>query len=131
MTYVSDNYTSYSAPSRLILYLNCSNNNCANTVLDEFTKAVLKFHLPSRVHSDHGTENVLVGQYMLEKRDSNRGSIITGPSVHNQRTERLWRDVYSGVIKLYYRLFYYMEDSSLLDPINERQLYALHYIILP
>lgn len=117
--------------SRLIVYLNCSDNNRASTVLDEFTKAVLKFHLPSRVRSDHGTENVSVAQYMLEKRGSNRGSIITGPSVHNQRIERLWRDVFSGVIKLYYRLFYYMEDTHLLDPINEHHLYALHYIFLP
>uniref|UniRef100_A0A1X7VTM6 Integrase catalytic domain-containing protein n=1 Tax=Amphimedon queenslandica TaxID=400682 RepID=A0A1X7VTM6_AMPQE len=117
--------------SRLIVYLNCSDNNRASTVLDAFTKAVLKFHLPSRVCLDHGTENVLVAQYMLEKRGSNRGSIITGPSVHNQRVKRLRRDVFSGVIKLYKRLFYYMEDTHILDPINERHLYALHNIFLP
>ncbi|XP_019861672.1 PREDICTED: uncharacterized protein LOC109590193 [Amphimedon queenslandica] len=117
--------------SRLIVYIKCSTNNSANTVLQEFTKAVCKYHLPSRVRSDQGTENLLVAQYMLENRGANRGSIITGPSVHNQRIERLWRDVFSGVIKVFYRLFYFMEEQLLLDPNNEQHLYALHYIYVP
>ena len=32
---------------------------------------------------------------------------------------------------LYYRLFYQMEYHDLLDPTNEKHLYALHYIYLP
>ena len=71
----------------MIVYLKCSTNNYSRTVLEEFTKAVEKFHLPSRVCSDQGTENVQVAQYMLENRGVNRGSIITGPSVHNQRID--------------------------------------------
>ena len=58
-------------------------------------------------------------------------SIITGPSVHNKRIERLWRDVFGGVIKLYYRLFYYLEEQHLLNPNNEHHLYALHYVYIP
>ena len=116
--------------SRMIVYLKCSTNNYSRTVLEEFTKAVEKFHLPSRVRSDQGTENVQVAQYMLENRGVIRGSIITGPSVHNQRIERLWRDVFSGVIQVFYRLFYYLEERQMLDPINEHHLYALHYTYL-
>ena len=100
---------------RLIVYAKCSTNNLASTVFEEFTKAVHTFSLPSRVCSDQGTENVLVAQYMLERRGADRGSIITGPSVHNQRIERLWRDLHSGVTKLYYRLFYFMEEQGILD----------------
>ena len=117
--------------SRLIVYLRCSTNNCATTVLQEFTKAVYKYNLPSRVQSDQGTENILVAQYILENRGVNRGSIIAGSSVHNQRIERLWRDVFSGVIKLFYRLFYFLEEQQLLDPNDEKHLYALHYIFGP
>ena len=32
---------------------------------------------------------------------------------------------------LFYRLFYYMEQNDLLDPINENRLFALHYVYLP
>jgi hypothetical protein len=44
-----------------------------------------------------------------------------------QRIERLWRDVYTGVLNFYYKLFYYMEDNGILDHLNDRHLAALHY----
>ena len=34
------------------VYLRCSNNNEASTVLDEFLAAVAVYGLPSRVHCD-------------------------------------------------------------------------------
>ena len=45
--------------------------------------------------------------------------MLVGKSVHNQRIERLWRDVYVGVIKFYHDLFLYMEAIGVLDPDDE------------
>ena len=56
--------------------------------------------------------------------------MITGSSVHNQRVERLHRDVTSGVLKSYINEFYGMETSGLLDPVNEVHLLSLHLVYL-
>ena len=117
--------------SRLIVYLKCSTNNRASTVYELFLEAIQQYHLPSRVRSDQGRENILVAQHMIEHRGAERKSIITGSSVHNQRIERLWRDLHQSVTLLYYRLFYFLEQHDLLDPLCEQKLYALHYVFVP
>ena len=119
--------------SGLIVYLQCSTNNRASTVASLFASAVHTFGLPSRVRSDKGGENVDVAWLMLTNplQGPGSGSMIVGRSVHNQRIERLWRDLYTGCTHLFYQLFYHMEESLILDPSNEVQLFALHYVFVP
>ena len=113
--------------SRLPVMLACTNNNKSETLLSCFLGAVSEYGLPSRVRTDKGLENVLIADLMIEKRGSGRGSIITGPSTHNQRIERLWRDVFQGVLSYYYHLFYFLEDQLALDPFDVKHIAALHY----
>lgn len=88
--------------SRIPVFLCASNNNRAVTVLQCFLNGVQLYGLPSRVRSDCSGENTLVSEYMLRhpQRGPGRGSFITGRSVHNQRIERSWRDLFSGCISI-------------------------------
>ena len=119
--------------TRMPVYLKASNNNSSDTVLELFLQAVEDYGLLSRVRSDKGGENVEVSMFMLQHPDRGpgRGSMIAGRSVHNQRIERPWRDVFDGVLYIYYHLFYHLEDCCTLDPANQGHLFALYFVSVP
>ena len=117
--------------SRLVVFLQASNNNRASTVYEYFISAIRAYGLPSRIRTDQGRENVTVVRHMLHNRGVDRRSVLVGSSVHNQRIERLWRDMHRCVTLLFYRLFYFLEQQDILNPINDLYIYAVHYIFLP
>jgi len=116
--------------SRLIVYCGCSANNKSLTVLNLFKEAEEQYGLSLRMRTDFGMENLRVWEYMLQKR-RNSNVLITGSSVHNQRIERLNRQVNTQVVNGFYNEFVQLEEDHMLDPMNDTDLFCLHYVYLP
>ena len=90
--------------SRTIVYLRCATDNTA-TVPSAFRSAVKQFGLAQRVRSDQGGENTEVWRFICEAHEDPSAAVV-GSSTHNERIERLWRDVYCCVSAHYCEMFY-------------------------
>ena len=110
-------------------YLKCADNNRATTVLDLFCKAVSRFSLPNYVCSDHGGENGGSGSawYLVTATTI----LVYWQGVLCTTKERMRRDVHWCIASTYADTFRNLESEDLLDPLNEVDLYCLHYIFLP
>ena len=116
--------------SRLITFIRCTNNNLASTVLEAFLQGVSVYGLPEAVRSDHGGENVDVWKHMLSMHQD-PSCIITGSSVHNERIERMWRDVTRNVSSSFIATFHELEAEEILNPDNEVDIFCLQVVFLP
>ena len=116
--------------SRCIVYMKCANNNCATTVKDAFLEGVSEYGTPAHVRSDHGGENVEVWKYMLSVYND-PSCVLTGRSTHNERIERLWRDVSRCVSSGFKDTFSALEAEGVLNPMNEIDIFCLHFVFLP
>lgn len=96
--------------SRLVTFLRVSNNTRAESMLNAFGKGVKEYGLPLKVRMDRGGENVSVTEYMLDHPNRGEGCVIVGHSIHNQRIERLWKDLFNGCVSFFYYFFYFLED---------------------
>ena len=115
--------------SRLVTYLGVSTNNEAITAFNFFSSSVVEFGVPGRVRADGGREFTHIKRFMNQIDDTER--FYAGKSVHNQRIERHWRDVFTKVIVKYHSIFNHMENYLILDINNEIHMFALHYVYEP
>ena len=99
-------------------------------MLAAFIEAAEVHGLPYCVMSDLGGENVDVWQYMIEQH-RNESAVVTGASTHNERIERLWRDVFRSVTSLFYDVFRMLENDDKLNTLNEVDMYCLHFVFQP
>jgi len=102
----------------------------ASTIIPFFATATVQYGLPSRVRSDFGYENLFVAMVMNAIRGLNRGSHMTGRSVHNQRIERLWVDVFKEVIHFFHNEFTALKEDRLLDINKEKHIFTLQQVYL-
>jgi hypothetical protein len=118
--------------SRHIKYLVCCDNNKSITVLNLFRDCVQRDVVPQRIYTDQGGENIQVAHYMIATRGPghNGDTIMVGKSVHNQRIERLWRDInhITYMYKMYFHILDNQHNIDLDDPANR---YIINRLFLP
>ena len=111
--------------SRLLLYIHCSDNNKAETVMKLFSQAVQTHKVvPRKIRTDYGTENTLLWNALPTNH-------MKGPSVHNQRIERQNRDINCNIRARFGPLFYSLENAGQLDVGEPLDLSVLHVVFLP
>lgn len=87
-----------------------------------------EYGVPSRIRLDGGSEFNHVEFLMNVLNGEDRASVMRGPSVHNQRIERLWRDVFCKVLDRFYNVFKHMEDHVILDISSPIHMYSLQFV---
>lgn len=99
--------------SRTIVYLRCSTNHLASTVMASYSDAVSRFGVPDKVRSDLGGENVDVWRYMYEQQLS-QSVVLVGSSTHIMKGLNGCGEMYIGVL-LYCTLTFSGKWRAMVD----------------
>ncbi|MEQ2175742.1 hypothetical protein GOODEAATRI_020884, partial [Goodea atripinnis] len=102
-----------------VMCLEAATYNRAATAFAAFKRATDRHGVPSRVRGDQGVENVDIARYMFTVWGTDRGSFISGKSVHNQRIKRLWQDIRMCVTSHYYSTLHSLDAEHLMCPLKE------------
>ena len=97
-------------------------------VLKQSRSQILRF-FRSRgrdIKTNDNKKRVALGTRIFKAR-----SVIVGSSVHNQRVERHNRAANEQELSVFREEFYQLESEGLLNPLNETDLFCLHYVYLP
>ena len=89
--------------------MHSSTNNNKGTVLKLFEEAIIDYGGPSRIQTAKGGENTLIWELMVKIMGNERGSFLSSSSIHNQRIERLWRNLWNAVCCMFYYMLQAME----------------------
>jgi hypothetical protein len=117
--------------TRAIVGLRYSNNNSAKTVFDVFIEGIKVWGRPDRMRADFGGENILIERDMISAYNGDETRFLKGKSVHNQRIERLWRDVTRAVSIKYKNYFEQMERDGAIDIHDLISKFVLQFLFLP
>ena len=121
--------------SRLIVCLKSHNNNKATTLLEDYVNANKQYSIPFRVRGDKGGENMKVAEFMFSARPPIPGDLfkpyLVGSSNHNQRIERLWRDVIQSLIRYYLEFFQQILHDLDQVSFTDVQKSVIQYLFLP
>ena len=89
--------------------MKASDNNRQENVMQNCLEVTCAYDIRSRIRVDDGGENAYICIQMNVLRGLNRGSTITGSSVHNQRIERCCRAMWNGATNVFYNLFFFLK----------------------
>ena len=94
---------------RLISSLHIPTDNQVETALIFFIDSIREYGVPSRVCADGESEFSNINFLMDKLIGDNRRNLMRGSTVHNERIERFWCDVFMKFLDRYCRLFSHVE----------------------
>ncbi|KAK6981683.1 Integrase catalytic domain-containing protein [Favolaschia claudopus] len=101
------------------------------TVEALWMEAVSKYGWPSRGRGDFGKENNGVERRMIAHWGVMHRAYLRGRSTQNIRMERNWRDVRKDTLEFFRQIFFYLEESALLDMENPIHRICLYIVFQP
>jgi hypothetical protein len=100
----------------------------AETVLAVFLHAVNEYGFPLHIRTDMGTENVLMADAQLIARGEQ--GMLVGRSVHNQRIERLWKDMKVDAVDEFIRVFEKFKSAG-VNFLDDIDCFCMHLLFVP